>query len=102
MISPEQKHKNLVLHAVLLLRTVNRYQSKEEQMEEYDKYLTDEQLEDYIEHFNDPEPEINYEELESENMEYWEDEYYTPSCTAGDYSPSNPWNAPGMSIRDFI
>lgn len=102
MISPEQKHKNLVLHAVLLLRTVNRYQSKEEQMEEYDKYLTDEQLEDYIEHFNDPEPEINYEELESESTEYWEDEYYTPSCTAGDYSPSNPWNAPGMSIRDFI
>lgn len=27
---------------------------------------------------------------------------YTPSATAGDYSPSNPWNAPGMSIRDFI
>ena len=30
------------------------------------------------------------------------DDYYCPSCTAGDYSPSNPWNAPGMSIRDFI
>ena len=25
-----------------------------------------------------------------------------PSSTGGDYSPSNPWNAPGMSIRDFI
>lgn len=25
-----------------------------------------------------------------------------PSATAGDYSPSAPWNAPGMSIRDFI
>ena len=24
------------------------------------------------------------------------------SCTYGDYSPSNPWNAPGMSISDFI
>lgn len=24
------------------------------------------------------------------------------SCTNGDYSPSCPWNAPGMSIRDFI
>ena len=24
------------------------------------------------------------------------------SCTAGDYSPSNPWDAPGMSIKDFI
>jgi hypothetical protein len=25
-----------------------------------------------------------------------------PSATAGDYSPSAPWNAPGMSIHDFI
>ena len=31
-----------------------------------------------------------------------EDEYYTPSATYGDYSPSNPWDAPGMSIHDFI
>lgn len=27
---------------------------------------------------------------------------YCPSSTGGDYSPSCPWNAPGMSIRDFI
>ena len=27
--------------------------------------------------------------------------YYT-SSTGGDYSPSNPWDAPGMSIKDFI
>ncbi len=32
-----------------------------------------------------------------------EDEsHYCPSAWAGDYSPSCPWNAPGMSIRDFI
>ena len=31
-----------------------------------------------------------------------DDEDYTPSATAGDYSPSNPWDAPGMSISDFI
>lgn len=31
-----------------------------------------------------------------------EEEHYTPSCTHGDYSPSCPWNAPGMSIKDFI
>lgn len=31
-----------------------------------------------------------------------EPEEYIPSCTAGDYSPSNPWDAPGMSVRDFI
>ena len=33
---------------------------------------------------------------------YDEDEHYTPSATHGDYSPSNPWDAPGMSISDFI
>lgn len=31
-----------------------------------------------------------------------EEDIYTPSATAGDYSPSCPWNAPGMSVRDFI
>ena len=30
------------------------------------------------------------------------EEEYTPSSTNGDYSPSNPWGAPGMSIKDFI
>ena len=31
-----------------------------------------------------------------------EDDWYTPSCTAGDYGPGNPWDAPGMCISDFI
>lgn len=31
-----------------------------------------------------------------------EDDEYVPSITNGDYSPSNPWDAPGMSIKDFI
>ena len=31
-----------------------------------------------------------------------DDEEYIPSATRGDYSPSNPWDAPGMSIHDFI
>ena len=30
------------------------------------------------------------------------DDDYTPSAENGDYSPSNPWDAPGMSIKDFI
>lgn len=30
------------------------------------------------------------------------EEAYCPSATNGDYSPSNPWDAPGMCIRDFI
>jgi hypothetical protein len=31
-----------------------------------------------------------------------EDEEYVPSAENGDYSPGNPWDAPGMSIHDFI
>ena len=31
-----------------------------------------------------------------------EDDEYIPSSENGDYSPSCPWDAPGMSIRDFI
>ena len=31
-----------------------------------------------------------------------EEDAYCPSCTAGDYGPGNPWDAPGMSISDFI
>ena len=27
---------------------------------------------------------------------------YCPSATNEDYSPSCPWNAPGMSVNDFI
>jgi len=34
--------------------------------------------------------------------EEYDDEPYCPSSTNRDYSPSNPWDAPGMSIRDFI
>lgn len=30
------------------------------------------------------------------------EEEYCPSATAGDYSPSSPWNAPGMSAKDFF
>ena len=31
-----------------------------------------------------------------------EEDHYTRSATAGDYSPSCPWKAEGMSIKDFI
>ena len=30
------------------------------------------------------------------------DEEYIPSAENGDYSPSNPWDAPGMRMSDFI
>ena len=32
----------------------------------------------------------------------FEDDEYCPSSTNGDYGPGNPWDAPGMSIKDFI
>jgi hypothetical protein len=38
-------------------------------------------------------------EDEDEPPEYAE---YSRSNTAGDYSPSSPWGAPGMNVRDFI
>lgn len=44
---------------------------------------------------------------EEENL--WEEEYEDPwerefirSAAGGNYSPSNPWDAPGMSVSDFI
>ena len=42
---------------------------------------------------------LDVEELDEVYDEY---EEYTPSATNGDYSPSNPWDAPGMKISDFI
>lgn len=45
---------------------------------------------------------FEYSDYEREEAYALADEYYTPSATAGDYSPSHPWDAPGMSISDFI
>ena len=41
-------------------------------------------------------------QAETELDEEDDDEHYIPSSTYGNYSPSNPWDAPGMSIHDFI
>ncbi|MGO5336735.1 hypothetical protein ACTQZS_07985 [Bilifractor sp. LCP19S3_H10] len=40
-----------------------------------------------------------YRNINSDEPE--KDEHYT-SSTARDYGPGNPWDAPGMSIKDFI
>lgn len=79
--------------------------SSEEEFEEWLDYLrkdlkkTPEELEE--------ESRIACEEMaEREAQELYDELHgnddYCPSSTAGDYSPSNPWDAPGMSIRDFI
>ena len=43
----------------------------------------------------------------TEDWPYVRDELLPPepgycSATSGDYGPSNPWDAPGMSVEDFI
>lgn len=43
---------------------------------------------------------LDTEELDDVYEEY--DDEYTPSASNGDYSPSNPWDAPGGSIDMFI
>lgn len=55
-------------------------EEKEKLQEEYDEYLLDCEC-------------LDFED---------DDEEYVPSSTNGDYSPSNPWDAPGMTIWDFI
>ena len=39
-------------------------------------------------------------EYDEEDWGYEEEDY--PSASARDYGPLNPWDAPGMSIKDFI
>lgn len=48
------------------------------------------------------EEDVEKEPLDDYEMPDDDDYEYCPSATNGDYSPSCPWNAPGMSIRDFI
>jgi hypothetical protein len=45
---------------------------------------------------------LDVEELDDAYEIYDEDDEYVPSAENGDYSPSNPWDAPGMSPNDFI
>lgn len=47
-------------------------------------------------------PYASPKEIEPNEDGYYDDDDYTPSATNGDYSPSSPWNAPGMSVKDFI
>ena len=55
----------------------------------------DEAFELALEYFTGAEPE------QDEPFEDW-DEPASRSVTGGDYGPGNPWDAPGMSARDFI
>lgn len=104
------RHLN-ILKAVLLLRRVNRNNSKEKQIADAEKYYTDEQIEEWIDSLKE-DLSKSPEQLEKEGQEFIESlcdmeaeqarqemESYEDSK---EYGPSNPWDAPGMSINDFI
>lgn len=100
-------YQELVLHAVLLSRNYEHI-SKEKLIRLYSG-VPKEELEDYILHYFDEEDEtIGVAEdicAKAEDDMFSEsaaEDHYCPSSTCGDYSPSCPWNAPGMSIHDFI
>lgn len=100
-------HRELVLHAVLLSRNYE-YISKEKLIKMYSN-VPKEELEDYILHYFDEEDDTIDEAedicAKAEDLvlsELSAEDHYCPSSTCGDYSPSCPWNAPGMSIHDFI
>lgn len=85
-------------HFPELHRTIWRLEEEETGKEwTFDRYLKDE-AGDWYEIWTDYEGDYRWDISEEED----DDEEYTPSATHGDYSPSCPWNAPGMSISDFI
>ena len=110
---------NDILKAVLLLRKVgNRYTTKEEQVAEvkgwFDKgYMTDSSLQDWIESLKEDLAKTP-EQLETESEELLERLCEADAeqarreiesfsfCNERDYGPSNPWDAPGMNVSDFI
>ena len=55
----------------------------------------------YIDNVDNPDLDIWYLVDEELTARGYKDDYI-PSSTNGDYSPSHPWDAPGMKISDFI
>lgn len=108
---------NNILKAVLLLRVVgNRYSTKEEQLQEVRTwfakgYMTDESLQEWIDALKEDIAKTpEQREAESQEMEERLSEYDAEQARQEmegcyeekPYGPSNPWDAPGMSVSDFI
>ena len=110
-----------ILKGVLLMRATGAvYLSKEEQLADItrwtkESYFTEADMDAWIDSLKD-ELAKSPEQREAESAAFIEElcEYeareaaaeawgwrYT-SSTARDYGPSNPWDAPGMSVSDFI
>lgn len=108
---------NNILKAVLLLRKVgNKYSTKEEQLQEVKDWfargsMTDDSLREWISGLKE-ELAKTPEQLEAESEEWIKEveefeleqakqemsSFYEEKV----YGPSNPWDAPGMSVSDFI
>lgn len=101
-MSIEQK----ILKAVLLLRKVgNKSQSKEEQLEEVKAWVRDDamgesELDDWIAELQKS---IDGGGDEDTEKDYLEDNAFESDLEfEKSYGPSNPWDAPGMKVSDFI
>lgn len=113
MIQMQRKLK--ILKATLILREILgiRSNSKEETIRIGQEY-TDSQLSSWIDLLHEEiQKSKETREKEAEERIQWEMDNDSPQeymksgreytcCTSHDYGPSNPWDAPGMCVRDFI
>lgn len=107
--------ENKILKAVLLLRHFTKRQSKEKQREEARNLYKNEPniLDEWIQNLKEElkktpeqrekESEIYCEEIaQIEAEQEYQERMSRSSFAEKEYGPSNPWDAPGMSIKDFI
>lgn len=106
-----------ILKAVLLWRKVgNTYHTKEKQIKEINRYfekgyMSDESLQEWIDSLK-AELSKSPEQVEAETKEHIERlceldaeqarQEMESDTDDKEYGPSNPWDAPGMCISDFI
>ena len=115
MQAMQMQRKLTILKGTLILREILgiKVNSKEETIRMGQKY-TDAELSFWISFLREEtQKTADMKEKEAEERSRWEMEHDGPQdcmksgreytcCTSHDYGPSNPWDAPGMSIRDFI
>lgn len=109
------QRKLTILKGALILREILgvRVNSKEETTRMAQKY-TDAELSFWISFLREESHKAaDIREKEAEERIQWEVDHDSPQncmesgreytcCTNHDYGPLNPWDAPGMSVRDFI
>lgn len=115
MQAMQMQRKLTILKGALILREILgvRVNSKEETTRMAQKY-TDAELSFWISFLREESHKAaDIREKEAEERIQWEVYHDSPQncmesgreytcCTNHDYGPLNPWDAPGMSVRDFI